>query len=142
MGVIYDIVAHPRFVGGIEDKIGCQLKATLLANLHLFSPKQQRYFQSEAGIYAPFIVPNTSAMSEKVLPTRERSSSPRAAGAGVKAEKGKRKRSTSSNSDSDQRRREQIREKARKKASSHDTRHAIPIGYGAPSIPVDPRLFH
>mmetsp|Transcript_99517 Transcript_99517/g.192183 ORF Transcript_99517/g.192183 Transcript_99517/m.192183 type:complete len:224 (+) Transcript_99517:52-723(+) len=54
VGVIYDIMRHRRFLSDIRPRIGSQMKALLLANLHLFSPKQQRHLDSESSGYLDF----------------------------------------------------------------------------------------
>uniref|UniRef100_A0A7S1W7X7 Uncharacterized protein n=1 Tax=Alexandrium catenella TaxID=2925 RepID=A0A7S1W7X7_ALECA len=54
VGVVYDIVTHRRFLIDVRSGIGSQMKALLLANLHLFSTKQQKYFQSDASVFGDF----------------------------------------------------------------------------------------
>eukprot|EP00811_Abedinium_folium_P035358 NODE_8157_length_1518_cov_5.800144.p2 GENE.NODE_8157_length_1518_cov_5.800144~~NODE_8157_length_1518_cov_5.800144.p2 ORF type:complete len:321 (+),score=76.82 NODE_8157_length_1518_cov_5.800144:225-1187(+) len=46
---VYDIVSHTKFLHLAPDAIAKQLARTLLGNLHLFSPKQQRFLQSESN---------------------------------------------------------------------------------------------
>jgi hypothetical protein len=51
---LYDIAANKKFVDGVSAKTGRQMRQTLLANLHLFSQKQQRFLQSEASTFDIF----------------------------------------------------------------------------------------
>mmetsp|Transcript_77929 Transcript_77929/g.215416 ORF Transcript_77929/g.215416 Transcript_77929/m.215416 type:complete len:269 (+) Transcript_77929:63-869(+) len=51
---IYDIVQHKKFVDGISHGVGRQMRSLLLANLHLFSQKQQRALQSETSKFSAF----------------------------------------------------------------------------------------
>jgi len=54
LAAIYDIVQHKKFVEGISHGVGRQMRSLLLANLHLFSQKQQRALQSEASKFSVF----------------------------------------------------------------------------------------
>mmetsp|Transcript_49145 Transcript_49145/g.97665 ORF Transcript_49145/g.97665 Transcript_49145/m.97665 type:complete len:223 (-) Transcript_49145:88-756(-) len=54
VGIIYDILRHKKFLSDVRPGIGSQMKALLLANLHLFSPKQQRHLDSESSGYLDF----------------------------------------------------------------------------------------
>lgn len=56
IGDLYDIACHKKFVVGVNNAIGSQMEGTLLANLHLFSTKQQRYLQSSASLFHEFTV--------------------------------------------------------------------------------------
>jgi len=51
---IYDIVQHRKFVDGISQGLGRQMRTLLLANLHLFSQKQQRALQSDSCRFNSF----------------------------------------------------------------------------------------
>lgn len=149
IGVIYDIVAHPRFVGGVENSVGCKIKANLLANLHLFSSKQQKFFQSDTGQFGPFSVAVASSSAGKLLSGRERSSSPRDGSPPAQVErkekksKKKRKRTTSSSLDSD------VPRRPNEKASKSRERPMAPSEKQKPTgvrkdlmMKVDPRLLH
>jgi len=54
LAAIYDIVQHKKFVDGISHGVGKQMRTLLLANLHLFSQKQQRALQSDACKFSAF----------------------------------------------------------------------------------------
>jgi len=54
LAAIYDIVQHKKFVDGISHGVGKQMRTLLLANLHLFSQKQQRALQSESCKFSAF----------------------------------------------------------------------------------------
>jgi len=51
---VYDICTHKSFVFDVPEAIGLKMKASLLANLHLFNSKQQKYLQSDATIFSSF----------------------------------------------------------------------------------------
>lgn len=51
---LYDIVAHPKFVIGVSPGVGSQMRELLLANLHLFSTKQQKFFKSDSSKFNTF----------------------------------------------------------------------------------------
>lgn len=66
IGDLYDIACHKKFVNGVNNDIGAQMEGMLLANLHLFSTKQQRYLQSSSSIFHEFSVRKpTEKSSEK-----------------------------------------------------------------------------
>lgn len=88
-GIVYDIVTHKEFVSGVSDKTGAIMKAMLLANLHLFSQKQQKTLQSDASPFCSFDISAASTRSSKV---RGREGSPR-------RKRSKRSKSSSSSSD-------------------------------------------
>merc|ERR1712008_223280 len=48
-GDLYEIVIHKSFVAGVPSSVGAQMRATLLANLHVFASKQQKALISEAN---------------------------------------------------------------------------------------------
>lgn len=52
--VLYDLLAHPKFTSDVPNGCGCKMKALLFANLHIFSPKQQRFFNSDSGKFNEF----------------------------------------------------------------------------------------
>mmetsp|Transcript_63541 Transcript_63541/g.148187 ORF Transcript_63541/g.148187 Transcript_63541/m.148187 type:complete len:261 (-) Transcript_63541:141-923(-) len=54
VGVVYDIVTHKKFVAEVRAGVGAQMKALLHANLHLFSPKQQKFLQSDSNGFGEF----------------------------------------------------------------------------------------
>lgn len=54
LAAIYDIVQHRKFTDGISHGVGRQMRTLLLANLHLFSQKQQRALQSDSCRFNSF----------------------------------------------------------------------------------------
>lgn len=52
--VIFDIVSNRHFTAGVEPRVGSRMKALLIANLHLFTGKQQKWIQSDTGSFGPF----------------------------------------------------------------------------------------
>lgn len=55
IGAVYDIVTQSRFVAGVSKGVGSQMRVILMANLHLFSTKQQRALQSETSRFSSFV---------------------------------------------------------------------------------------
>jgi len=51
---IYDIATNRKFISGVSDGVGKQMNSTLMANLHLFSSKQQRFLQSDLSTFYCF----------------------------------------------------------------------------------------
>jgi len=146
VGVVYDIVTHEKFVAGVKDQIGAQMKAMLFANLHLFSPKQQKSLQSESSRLSTFDIARVVAGSKRK--DRSRSRSPDAQRK-KKRKKKRRKQSSSSGSSpscgrrnssasGSDRRSSPLRERAiAAAASAHVARaHAAPL-----ARPVDHRLY-
>lgn len=121
LAVLYDIVTHRKFVAGVSEGIGGQMKALLVANLHLFSPKQQKTITSESSTFSTFTVKPTSGA--------KRASSARTAAASQK-KRGGRDRSGSS---------------GKSKTSSEDSSDEGSSDPPAPKVPRkaggDPRLF-
>ncbi|CAK0833036.1 unnamed protein product [Prorocentrum cordatum] len=78
--LVYDIVAHRKFVAGASDKTGERMRALLLANLHVFSAKQQKYFSSEANEFSSF---GTSAPKDRAAARRRRAQPPAPPGGGA-----------------------------------------------------------
>merc|ERR1712008_257302 len=63
VGIVYDILRHRKFLSDVRPGVGSQMKTLLLANLHLFSPKQQRHLDSQSSGYLDF--PDTAAKESK-----------------------------------------------------------------------------
>mmetsp|Transcript_54419 Transcript_54419/g.117783 ORF Transcript_54419/g.117783 Transcript_54419/m.117783 type:complete len:259 (+) Transcript_54419:24-800(+) len=51
---VYDIVTDKKFVSGVSETVGAQMKAMLLANLHLFKPREQKHLQSSESTFSTF----------------------------------------------------------------------------------------
>jgi len=49
VNLVYDIVAHPKFVAGCTAGMGRHMRSLVFANLSQFSTKQQKFLQSEAS---------------------------------------------------------------------------------------------
>eukprot|EP00440_Ansanella_granifera_P072722 gb/GFBE01078918.1/.p1 GENE.gb/GFBE01078918.1/~~gb/GFBE01078918.1/.p1 ORF type:complete len:281 (+),score=55.83 gb/GFBE01078918.1/:1-843(+) len=54
-GTFYECIMDRKFVSGIPDSIGAQMKASILGNLHLFSPKQQKSLQAPECHFNQFL---------------------------------------------------------------------------------------
>mmetsp|Transcript_73386 Transcript_73386/g.192413 ORF Transcript_73386/g.192413 Transcript_73386/m.192413 type:complete len:228 (-) Transcript_73386:439-1122(-) len=72
---IYEIITHKRFLVDVKPVVGAQMKALLLANGHLFSPKQQKYFESNESAFSDFSMPKAGGSLRKKKRKRSRSSS-------------------------------------------------------------------
>lgn len=53
VGTVCSMVARPAFIEGMSKEIGAQIKASLLANLHLFKREQQKLIQAEVCCRLP-----------------------------------------------------------------------------------------
>eukprot|EP00927_Polykrikos_kofoidii_P032744 TRINITY_DN2779_c2_g2_i1.p1 TRINITY_DN2779_c2_g2~~TRINITY_DN2779_c2_g2_i1.p1 ORF type:complete len:375 (+),score=63.14 TRINITY_DN2779_c2_g2_i1:104-1228(+) len=62
---IYELMVDVRFVSGIGGSIGKQIWNLLVANLHLFSQKQQRNLQAESGHFRAYAVSTVLPSVEK-----------------------------------------------------------------------------
>mmetsp|Transcript_48291 Transcript_48291/g.87231 ORF Transcript_48291/g.87231 Transcript_48291/m.87231 type:complete len:346 (-) Transcript_48291:16-1053(-) len=97
---LYNIATNKKFVAGVTDSQGGRMKAMLMANLHLFSSKQQKYLQSDASNFYDFELPSAKgprsrSRSAKPAP---RSRSPKARSRSPKASRRKRREATPSSS--------------------------------------------
>jgi len=144
VSAIYDIITHKRFVNSIQDRTGGQMKAVLLANLHLFSAKQQKFLQSEACALHGFDLAGPKDKGAKVQQaSKERDPSPHASnqpsgnkksgGSERDSKKKKRKKhrvtsssssSSSSRSSSVRRSRSRKRSRSRSRSRSRRSRHS------------------
>mmetsp|Transcript_25363 Transcript_25363/g.55197 ORF Transcript_25363/g.55197 Transcript_25363/m.55197 type:complete len:277 (+) Transcript_25363:29-859(+) len=76
--VIYDVVTHRKFVEGVRDVTGAKMRAMLLANLHVFSSKQQKWFLSASNSFSSFAdVPTKEPSRKKARKAASSSSSER-----------------------------------------------------------------
>lgn len=129
VGDIYDIVMQKKFVAGVNEKMGAQMKTMLLANLHLFSPKQQKYLQSDASHFSTFEVSTAS-----------RGISSRGRAEEGSPHKKRRKRGKSSSASSDGSSGEQADQSpAPAPVAAKDA--GQPVAPARPAPGVDPRLF-
>jgi len=99
IGAVYDIVTQAKFVSGVSKGVGAQMRTVLMANLHLFSQKQQRALQSESGRFSSFGSgggKGSSSEDESAEPRRRSSpAARRAKGGGSPARRGGGSRSRS-----------------------------------------------
>jgi len=54
---LYEIIMDKAFLIGIDARTGSQMKASILANGHLFSPKQQKALESPTNHFSNFAAP-------------------------------------------------------------------------------------
>jgi len=62
--VLYEIVADPQFVDGVGESIGQPMRAILIANLHVFTSKQQKALEKSWGESRKFVANSVSRSRE------------------------------------------------------------------------------
>mmetsp|Transcript_88307 Transcript_88307/g.227707 ORF Transcript_88307/g.227707 Transcript_88307/m.227707 type:complete len:237 (-) Transcript_88307:351-1061(-) len=127
--LIYDIVKEREFVADVKPDIGYKMRALLLANSHLFSSKQQKFFESADCRLNEFTKPEASGGSKR---------------SGGDKKRRKRSRSSSSARSSSSSRRHRSKRASRKKASERG-RSRSPrredSDAGEPAGRADPRVY-
>lgn len=110
---LYDIATNKKFVLGISAGVGRQMQMMLLANLHLFSLKQQRFLQSDASQFHEFV----RQFGRPAKAKNEGSDSDSGASPGRQRPRGARGRSASSGSSGGHSRRDSAEPERRRRRS-------------------------
>eukprot|EP00747_Dinoflagellata_sp_TGD_P081308 gnl/TRDRNA2_/TRDRNA2_161242_c0_seq1.p2 gnl/TRDRNA2_/TRDRNA2_161242_c0~~gnl/TRDRNA2_/TRDRNA2_161242_c0_seq1.p2 ORF type:complete len:285 (-),score=60.43 gnl/TRDRNA2_/TRDRNA2_161242_c0_seq1:145-909(-) len=97
VNTLYDLISHPKFITDVKEGTGAQMKASILANLHLFSSKQQKYFKSDQSKFSSFADVKSEAAdnSKRAEEADDSPENEKDAKEAAPTSRGKRKRSSS-----------------------------------------------
>lgn len=128
IGAVYDIVTQAKFVSGVGRGVGAQMQAMLMANLHLFSSKQQRALQADSSRFKDF---------ERTGKKAERSEGEESEPRKPSGRLGEKKRRSPSRSRSRSRKRARRPARSRSRSRSRRSRSKSPKASASAKVPTE-----